>query len=58
MRWLEGKAEAIWHLRCIEINGLGDDFFAWCDERWCEQLDRKEQVQIRTGKPLELSVAA
>ena len=27
MRWREDKAEAILHLRCIEVNGLWDHFF-------------------------------
>lgn len=58
MRWLKGKAEAILHLRCIEVNGLWDHFFDWCSERWCEQLGNKEAVQIRTDQPLEFQKAA
>jgi hypothetical protein len=58
MRWIKGKGEAILHLRCIEVNGLWDDYFAWCHDRWCEQLDQKQAVQIRTDKPLELSEVA
>jgi hypothetical protein len=58
MRWIEEKAEAMLHLRCIEVNELWDQFFTWSYDRWCEQLDKKETVQIRTDKPLELSEAA
>jgi hypothetical protein len=58
MRWLEAKAEAILHLRCIEVNGLWDHFFDWSYDRWCQQLNNKERVQIRTDKPLELAEAA
>jgi Uncharacterised protein family (UPF0236) len=58
MRWRKEKAEAILHLRCIEVNGLWDHFFAWCQDRWCEQLDNKEIVQIRTDQPLKLAEAA
>lgn len=58
MRWVEGKAEAILQLRCMEVNGLWDDFFDWCYGRWCAQLAEKQAVQIRTDQPLELEVAA
>jgi hypothetical protein len=58
MRWLKGKAEAILHLRCIEVNGLWDHFFDWCSDRWCEQLAKREAVIIRTDQPLELPKAA
>jgi hypothetical protein len=58
MRWLEGKAEAILHIRCLEVNGLWDNFFAWCHNNWCDQLQRKQKVQIRTNHELELSEAA
>jgi hypothetical protein len=58
MRWIEGKAEAILQLRCIEVNGLWDHFYEWCYDRWCQRLNNKERVQIRTDQPLELSEAA
>jgi hypothetical protein len=58
MRRREGKAEAILHLRCIEVNGLGDHFFAWSYERWCAQLEQHQSVLIRTDKPLDLGKAA
>lgn len=58
MRWVEGKAEAILHIRCIEVNGLWDDFFQWYHDQWCQQLDDKQAVQIRTDEALELPEAA
>lgn len=58
MRWVKGKAEAILHLRCIEVNGLWDHFFAWCQTGWCEQLAKGDKVMIRTDEPINLSVAA
>jgi hypothetical protein len=58
MRWTVGKAEAILHLRCIEVNGLWDDFYDWCYDRWCQRMDNKESVQIRSNKPLKLRDAA
>jgi hypothetical protein len=58
MRWIKEKAEAILHLRCIEVNGLWDSFFEWCQQRWCDRLANKEMVLIRTDKPLTLAEAA
>jgi hypothetical protein len=29
MRWVRGKAEAVLHLRCIELNGDWETFEAW-----------------------------
>ena len=58
MRWIEGKAEAILHLRCIEVNGLWNHFFEWSHKRWHQKLQNKETVQIRTDRPLELGDAA
>jgi hypothetical protein len=58
MRWIEEKAEAILHLRCIEVNGLWDHFFEWSHNRWQQKLGNKESVQIRTDKGLSLGEAA
>lgn len=58
MRWVKGKAEAILHLRCIEVNGEWDDFFAWCQDFWCQQLARGETVRVGTDKPIDLQEAA
>ena len=29
MRWMQGKGEALLHLRCIELNGDWQQFVAW-----------------------------
>lgn len=34
MRWLQEKAEALLHLRCIELNGDWDRFVTWFDARF------------------------
>jgi hypothetical protein len=48
-------------LACFLFRWIGNRLrsgFGWCQERWCEQLDKKEKVQIRTDQPLELEEAA
>lgn len=57
MRWVREKAEAILHLRCIEVNGLWDHFFEWSYNRWQQKLADKQVVQIRTDKGLILNRA-
>lgn len=58
MRWIEGRAEALLHLRCIELNGEWDAFFEYAHNRWQEKLYNKEKVQIRTNEPIPLPKAA
>lgn len=58
MRWIEGRAEALLHLRCLELNGEWDAFFDWAHQRWQEKLYNKEKVQIRTNEPILLPEAA
>ena len=57
MRWLRGKAEAILQLRCIELNGDWETFFAWVHQRHCEQLWERQRVKILTDEPLTLAAA-
>jgi len=38
MRWIPERAEALLHLRCIEINGDWERFFAWGYQRWLAQM--------------------
>jgi hypothetical protein len=54
MRWIPGRAEALLHLRCMELNGDWDGFFAWAHQGWGEKLRRGEKVLIRTEQPIEL----
>ena len=55
MRWIPGRAEALLHLRCIELNGDWDHFFDWSYNRWIEKLQQAENVTIRTDEPIDLS---
>ena len=58
MRWIRERAEAVLHLRCIELNGDWDAFFSWAHERWRQKLLNREAVQIRTHEPIPLPDAA
>jgi len=59
MRWIRGRAEALLHLRCIEINGEWDRFIAWVND----QIDNEQRtalrtIQIRHQQPIPLPEAA
>jgi hypothetical protein len=58
MRWLQGKAEALLHLRCIELNGDWQHFFAWTQKRIRRRLAKGERVKVLTNQPLPLQKAA
>jgi hypothetical protein len=58
MRWIPQRAEALLHLRCIELNGDWDQFIGWAYQRYHEQLQKREAVQIRTDEPMKLARAA
>jgi len=58
MRWIPKLAEALLHLRCIELNGDWDKFIAWAYQRYQDELRDRNAVQIRTNKPMELPRAA
>jgi len=53
MRWIPGRAEAVLHLRCLEINGDWETFIAWSDQQYKRRLVEYEVVQIRSNDPLE-----
>jgi hypothetical protein len=53
MRWIPGRAEALLHLRCIELNGDWDDFIAWSARQHQTMLNARQTVQIRTNQPLD-----
>jgi hypothetical protein len=56
MRWIPERAEALLHLRCIELNGDWDHFFEWTYyNRWLKKLRGTEKVQVRTDKSIDLS---
>ncbi len=48
MRWIEGRAEMLLHLRCIELNGEWERFFRWARDKIAKtQHDELRAVQIR-----------
>ena len=57
MRWIPGRAEALLHLRCIELNGDWEAFIAWSDEQYRKRLIACEVVQIRCREPLKCDFA-
>jgi hypothetical protein len=58
MRWRREKAEALLHLRCIELNGDWQHFFAWVQKRIRCRLKKGERLKILTDQPLTLAKAA
>jgi len=58
MRWVQGKAEAILHLRCIELNGDWDKFVKWHQRRTNACLQRTKRRKILTDQPLTIQRAA
>ena len=58
MRWIEGRAEAVLLLRCIEVNGDWADFQRWSQEQRSQELARGQIVQIRSKTPTRLPCAA
>jgi hypothetical protein len=55
MRWTQGKAEPLLHLRCIELNGDWDRFVAWCQQRQGQRLLKRLPVKILTDRPVKLA---
>jgi hypothetical protein len=51
MRWIPERAEALLHLRCIELNGDWDDFFQSGYLRWMTRMRRGEPVIVRQEEP-------
>jgi hypothetical protein len=58
MRWRREKAEALLHLRCIELNGDWQHFFAWAQKRIRHRLTQGKRLKILTDQPLTLATAA
>ena len=58
MRWIPERAEALLHLRCIEINEEWETFFDWAHKRWREKLLDQEPILIRTKEPIQLPSGA
>jgi hypothetical protein len=58
MRWLQEKAEALLHLRCIELNGDWEKYVAWFQAKICHRLKRGKRLRVMTNQPLTLAEAA
>ena len=58
MRWIQGKAEALLHLRCIELNGDWQKFATWFQCGIQTRLNKDERRKILTDQPLPLRSAA
>ena len=54
MRWVVDRAEAVLLLRCIEVNGDWDAFFAFSQQQRQDQLRQGKVVQIRSQTPTQL----
>jgi hypothetical protein len=58
MRWLQGKGEALLQLRCIELNGDWDRFFAWVQGLNRDRLQQRRRVRTLTDEPMKLAKVA
>jgi hypothetical protein len=58
MRWVQAKAEALLHLRCIELNGDWQKFVLWFQGNTQARLKNGERRKILTNQPLTLNKAA
>jgi hypothetical protein len=54
MRWIVERAEAVLLLRCIEVNGDWDAFFAFSEEQRRDKMREGKVVQIRSQSPTQL----
>jgi len=57
MRWIPERAEALLHLRCIELNGEWERFFAWGYQRWRDHMQAGKRVVIRSEHADALATA-
>jgi hypothetical protein len=58
MRWIQAKAEAVLHLRCIELNGDWQKFVTWFQGRTQARLNKDKRHKVLTDQPLPLTPAA
>jgi hypothetical protein len=54
MRWVVERAEAVLLLRCIEVNGDWDTFFAWSEQQRRADLRQGKVVQIGSQSPTQV----
>jgi len=58
MRWVQAKAEAVLHLRCIELNGDWEKFVTWFQRKTQTRLYKGERCKVLTSQPLPLADVA
>jgi uncharacterized protein (DUF2147 family) len=58
MRWVKEKAEALLHLRCIELNGDWQKFVNWFQRKNQGHLRKGERCRVLTDQPLQLKKVA
>ena len=58
MRWVKEKAEALLHLRCIELNGDWQTFVTWFQRSNQDRLCKGERHKVLTDQPLTLKKVA
>jgi hypothetical protein len=56
MRWTQAKAEALLHLRCIELNGDWQKFVKWFQGKTLRRLKQGQRIKVLTNQPLPLGV--
>jgi hypothetical protein len=56
-RWIPERAEALRHLRGIELNGEGERFFAWGYQRWRDHMQAGKRVVSRSEHADALATA-
>ena len=54
MRWIVERAEAVLLLRCIEVNGDWDAFFAFSEQQRLSKLKAGKVVRISSNKPTQI----
>ena len=58
MRWVQAKAEAVLHLRCIELPGDWVKFVTWFQRNIQNRLNKGERRKVLTNQPLPLTKTA
>jgi len=58
MRWRQDKAEALLHLRCIELNHDWEKFVAWFQRQTQARLHKVKRHKVLSNKPLTLAQPA
>ena len=54
MRWTMGRAEALLHLRCIELNGDWESFYESFYQNSLTDLKKLEPVKVRSTCPIPI----